>query len=150
VDGPKSASDPQAIANQRRADGMRKQFVNRVRQFNDLPEARQEKTRPQLAKEHKRTSLKLKQYGFDAPTFESLIADANSWKQLEAKPPAAAATQTIESLVEDAYLRTLSRYPDPEETETSVSFIAESSSPADGVQSLLWALVNTKEFIITH
>ena len=52
--------------------------------------------------------------------------------------------------MEDAYLRTLSRYPDQEEIDISISFIEESDSPANGVQSLLWALVNTKEFIITH
>jgi hypothetical protein len=56
----------------------------------------------------------------------------------------------MDSLVEDAYLRTLSRYPDKEEAEIAVAFIEESKSPADGVQSLLWALVNIKEFIITH
>ena len=49
----------------------------------------------------------------------------------------------MQQLIEDAHLRTLSRFPDVEETEIS-AFIEESKTPADGVQSLLWALVNTK------
>ena len=55
-----------------------------------------------------------------------------------------------EDIVQDAYLRALSRYPDDEEMQIALSFINDSEKTADGVQSLLWALVNTKEFIITH
>ena len=57
---------------------------------------------------------------------------------------------SMEQVVDDAYLRTLSRFPDPDERETSLQFIAESDSPKVGIESLMWALVNTKEFIITH
>ncbi len=74
----------------------------------------------------------------------------NPGKQLESKAQMMPATTNIESLVEEAYLRTLSRFPDDEEKQISTAFINESETPANGVQSLLWALVNTKEFIITH
>jgi hypothetical protein len=57
---------------------------------------------------------------------------------------------TPEQIVRTAYLRTLSRGPDAKETETSLAFLKESSSLADGVEGLLWALVNTKEFIVNH
>ena len=79
-----------------------------------------------------------------------LLKDKNAWPELDAPTSLKSATKTLEQLIEEAYLRTLSRYPDQEETEISVAFIEQSKTPADGVQSLLWALVNTKEFILSH
>ncbi|MBL8814484.1 MAG: DUF1549 domain-containing protein [Planctomyces sp.] len=55
-----------------------------------------------------------------------------------------------EELVREAYLRTLSRSPRPEELATATQFIAEANNPVDGLRSVLWALVNTKEFIVNH
>ncbi len=153
VQGPQSeAVDPRQTASERKADGFRRQLIGRIRQFNNTPAARQEKMRAALKKEYQAAVTKFQQYGYSIPPLASLIDDVDSWKELEAtavdgKKPA---IKTIGSLVEDAYLRTLSRYPDRQESQTSIAFIEESESPADGVQSLLWALVNTKEFIITH
>jgi hypothetical protein len=152
VSGPKT-NDPAQLANLRRAEGMRKQFVARVRQFSKQPEARQKKMRPQLAKEHARAAKKFKQYGFKMPGLKSLIEKPESWSQMDAEVETVAGSDgsvSIDKIVEDAYLRTLSRFPGQEETEISVAFIEESETPADGLQSLLWALVNTKEFIISH
>lgn len=149
VAGPQS-SDPRAVANERRADGYRKQFLNRVRQFGQLPEAREEKMLAALRKEHKRLVTRFESIGYDVPKLDELLEDPKSWSSLELVAPSKADQRSMESLVEEAYLRTLSRYPDQEETEISVAFINDSETPAEGVQSLLWALVNTKEFIITH
>jgi hypothetical protein len=91
-------------------------------------------------------------FGFETPSLAQLIDQPNPWQQLQpvqADQPERA-QQSIEEIVTEAYLRTLSRYPDPEETEISVSYIRESEKPAEGIESLLWALINTKEFIITH
>jgi hypothetical protein len=151
VSGPKSAGDPGQLANMRRADALRKQFVGRVRQFNKQPEDRQEKMRPQLAKEHTRAAKKFKQYGFKMPGLKSLIENPGSWSQMDTEiETVSTGSVSIEKIIEDAYLRTLSRFPDQEEIEISMTFIEESKTPSDGLQSLLWALVNTKEFIISH
>jgi hypothetical protein len=56
----------------------------------------------------------------------------------------------LERTIEVAYLRTLSRYPNDEERAVSREFIAQSEDPGDGVRGLLWALINTKEFIVNH
>ncbi len=53
-------------------------------------------------------------------------------------------------LVEEAYLRTLSRLPDEREMQLASAFIEESANPVDGARGLLWTLVNTKEFIVNH
>ena len=54
------------------------------------------------------------------------------------------------TLVKQAYLRTLSRYPDQREMDRSLKYIEESEGPIDGLRGLLWALLNTKEFIVNH
>jgi hypothetical protein len=60
------------------------------------------------------------------------------------------AREDVESLVKRAYLRSLSRYPNPEEIERCTEFIEQSENPLDGLRDLVWALINTKEFIVNH
>jgi hypothetical protein len=55
-----------------------------------------------------------------------------------------------ERIVRQAYLRTLSRYPTGQELERAAQFVLESDDPIDGARGLLWALINTKEFIVNH
>jgi len=53
-------------------------------------------------------------------------------------------------IVRQTYLRTLSRYPTDEELARARKYIDGSTGPINGVRGLLWALVNTKEFIVNH
>ncbi len=55
-----------------------------------------------------------------------------------------------EDLVKAAYLRSLSRLPSKSEMETSKKFLTQSEDRMTGARDLLWALINTKEFIINH
>ena len=59
-------------------------------------------------------------------------------------------TIDVPSAVEEAYLRTLSRRPTETEAATATSFIAQSKNPIDGLRDVMWALLNTKEFIVNH
>ncbi|XZE22450.1 DUF1549 domain-containing protein [Pirellulaceae bacterium SH449] len=63
------------------------------------------------------------------------------------KPSNAAVYQP---LIEEAFLRTLSRHPRPEEIEFASQAIAEAANPLSGLSDLLWALINSKEFILNH
>ncbi|TWT39208.1 DUF1549 and DUF1553 domain-containing protein [Blastopirellula retiformator] len=66
-------------------------------------------------------------------------------------PTAKQSTPTdVASLVEEAYLRTLSRLPDAEEKEIAQRHLEQVDNPVDGIRDLMWALVNTKEFIVNH
>lgn len=150
VQGPQSAADPREAATKKRAEAVRAQFVKRIKQVKALPESRREKSIAQLEREYGKMSSKMKSFGYKVPAFKKLVNAPGTWASLEAKSSLKPATTTLHQLVEEAYLRALSRFPDQEETEISVAFIEESETPAEGVQSLLWALVNTKEFIITH
>ncbi|MDG2220818.1 MAG: DUF1549 and DUF1553 domain-containing protein [Rubripirellula sp.] len=152
VPGPVGAQDPRQLAAIRKTDAMRKQMIKRAQQFRRLPEARQENLRKQLEREFASAAKRVTRAGFAVPKFEELIADPEVWASLEPAEMAgnAEAVATVSDLIEEAYLRTLSRYPDENESKIALQFIEESEATAAGVQSLLWALVNTKEFIITH
>ncbi len=56
----------------------------------------------------------------------------------------------LTSLVEEAFLRTLSRQPTTSELETSRKSVALAETPIQGLNDLLWALINSKEFILNH
>jgi hypothetical protein len=71
------------------------------------------------------------------------------WLDQVARESKAQNTDTAE-LVRQAYLRSLSRYPTDDELSRSVQYIAESSDTITGLRGVLWALLNTKEFIVNH
>ena len=54
------------------------------------------------------------------------------------------------AVVNAAYLRTLSRHPTDEELARCQTYIRESEDTLNGVRGVLWALLNTKEFIVNH
>lgn len=56
----------------------------------------------------------------------------------------------LPEVVRNTYLRTLSREPSEEELSRSVAYVESTPDQLSGVRDLLWALVNTKEFIINH
>jgi len=53
-------------------------------------------------------------------------------------------------MVTEAYLRTLSREPSEQEMTISLAHLREADEPVDGLHDLMWALLNTKEFIVNH
>jgi hypothetical protein len=64
-----------------------------------------------------------------------------------------AATQPAQShqeLIVEAYLRTVGRLPNDRELKTAEGYLAESSDTISGMKDLLWALLNTKEFIVNR
>jgi len=64
--------------------------------------------------------------------------------------PVQIAEAELPELVRQAYLRTLSRYPEDDELKRSLTFIGESTDSIAGLRGLMWALINTKEFIVNH
>jgi Protein of unknown function (DUF1549)/Protein of unknown function (DUF1553) len=56
----------------------------------------------------------------------------------------------LTTIIEEAFLRTLSRRPNADELKTSQQSVALASSPVQGLSDLLWALINSKEFILNH
>ncbi|MCA8997879.1 MAG: DUF1553 domain-containing protein, partial [Planctomycetaceae bacterium] len=56
----------------------------------------------------------------------------------------------LTQIVDDAYLRTLSRFPNDEERQIALGYIENAETQIDGTRDLLWVLINTKEFIVNH
>jgi hypothetical protein len=65
------------------------------------------------------------------------------------KVPGAKATDT-DALVREAFLRTLSRPPSAAEAKRSAAHIDQAGNRSEGLHDLLWALLNTREFITNH
>ncbi len=71
-------------------------------------------------------------------------------KPREAEVAASSKPMNDKQIVEQAYLRTLSRYPTDDEIERSLEYVNGGDDKVNGVRGLLWALINTKEFIVNH
>jgi len=54
------------------------------------------------------------------------------------------------NIVRAAYLRTLSRPPEPAEAARAAAYFAEAASVREAARDLLWALLNTTEFLVNH
>ena len=59
-------------------------------------------------------------------------------------------SESLPRVVEEAYLRTLSRRPQQTEFQDAISHINRADDFQTGVRDLMWALINTKEFIVNH
>jgi hypothetical protein len=53
-------------------------------------------------------------------------------------------------IIEELYLRTLSRFPKKEEAQLAQQGISRAPSLREGYEDLLWALLNSKEFLFNH
>lgn len=60
------------------------------------------------------------------------------------------AKATDEQCVEELFLGTLSRFPTDKEKDEAVKYIKGEKTRAAGLQDVLWALINTREFILNH
>ena len=61
-----------------------------------------------------------------------------------------AAGTPVAACVEELYLATLSRPPSPLEAADGAEIVAASPSPTEGLQDLLWALINSKHFLFVR
>ncbi len=61
-----------------------------------------------------------------------------------------AAKKPHDEIVTEIYLATVSRRPSPAEVEASHKFLAASPSPQEYYQDLIWALMNSKQFLFVR
>jgi len=81
--------------------------------------------------------------------------DGDLWKRLDPKTGWLAEVKEqkrtdVPGLVRDAYLRTLNRRPYDGELKIAGAHFADNKDPVEGLRSLMWALLNTKEFLLNH
>jgi hypothetical protein len=56
----------------------------------------------------------------------------------------------VDEVIEELYLRTVSRHPDAEERQTAKKVAAKAQEPQRGLEDVFWALLNSKEFLYNH
>ena len=90
------------------------------------------------------------------PTSKELEAELKQAKERLAKqqPQTAPAPKTplanADDYIAQVFLRTVSRPPTATEFEKARADLAAANSPAEGVRELLWAMLNTREFMVNH
>ena len=55
-----------------------------------------------------------------------------------------------EQIIDDLYLRCLTRRPTPEETQKLVALVAAQENVQQGLEDVFWALLNSREFLFNH
>lgn len=115
---------------------------------NRLPEKPDADASPQ---EQKRYKTAMTAYRKQAATIktERKRLDEYTGKSVEAAAPAKAIADP-DKLIEEVFLRTVSRPPSSTELEVARQDLSKADSVSGGVRELLWAMLNTKEFMINH
>jgi len=70
--------------------------------------------------------------------------------QANANEPNTTPAFDAKQVITQAYLRTVSRYPSEQELARCEQFIVNEKDEITGLRQVLWALLNTKEFIVNH
>lgn len=60
------------------------------------------------------------------------------------------AKRPLAESIEELYLVTLARPPRPDEVARARRWVAEAPTPREGLQDLLWGLLNSREFLFNH
>ena len=150
----------------------RTEFAQRVKKLNQqLAKARQAEDKIRLAKVESR----LKQATVALEGVNEQIARQLKQKNQAAKNQAAQAAEDkpvvaesageagragasgatleerqIAELIKQVYLRSLSRPPSEEELARATAHLRDARDPVAGLRDVLWAVLNTKEFIVNH
>ena len=56
----------------------------------------------------------------------------------------------LSDLIEQVWLRSVGRRPTSADRDRALKHLAETPSVAEGIRDLLWAMVNSKEFLLNH
>ena len=59
-------------------------------------------------------------------------------------------SKEVDQLINETFLRTVSRFPTPLERAKATTDINNAKNKIDGIRDLLWAMLNTKEFLVNH
>lgn len=98
----------------------------------------------------KRFEKQLAQTEGELEALEKKISEGKPSKSKDTKTAVEADPATVRALIEAAYLRTLSRFPNADELTIASNYMTAEEDLKDGLRDVLWALVNTKEFIVNH
>jgi hypothetical protein len=95
-------------------------------------------------------AAELQQYRNRRAKLEGSLADLQRRVKESSNRPAQLGEPQIEEIIREVFLRTVSRRPNNAELAQAKQDISAAASPLDGTRDLLWAMLNTREFIVNH
>ncbi len=116
-----------------------------TRQFNLLKKLKKEGGKPKQIQKVQRQIRALRQKLGMKPG-PGAVADKGAANPAKGE----AGTQQHAALIREAYLRTLSRVPTDDEKAIALAHLGDAPDVVSGARDLMWALLNTKEFIVNH
>ena len=147
----RSSPDGADVARERQRAAQREQlkerFTARVKRLKaQIAEAEKSNAEKQVVA--LRNQLKtLREQAKTQGIFEADTEDAPADNSAAASLPP---NFNAEEVITEAWLRTLSRFPTADELQTAQAHIKNAQDPVEGIRSVLWALVNTREFVVNH
>ncbi|MBI1369029.1 MAG: DUF1549 domain-containing protein [Planctomycetes bacterium] len=107
-----------------------------------------------LDPEAEKRALAQRRYEQELKQHERKMARLKELGRLDEAPAAPAPPPrrelNLDPIITQIFLRTVSREPTAQETSDARQSIEAAASPIDGLRDLLWAMLNTKEFITNH
>ena len=151
------SSTASAEAARRKAEAAKRAAKQRATYVSNM-EKRQRQIEDQLRSLRKRSDVPEKTKLARIAQYEKSIAGikkkikgiAGGSLERKTREPEKVTDDQLAEVIREAYLRTVSRRPSAEELSTSLAFVHDSNTVAEGVSGVLWALVNTKEFLLVH
>jgi len=141
-------NDPELLSALEQAKGGA--FVEEVRKATGGSQNRNKGEVAQLEPLIRKLEMKLK----DNPERKDLAAELKQAKERLGKMQPTAgdkrAPVNADDYITQVFLRTVSRPPTATEIEKARADIAAANSPSEGVRELLWAMLNTREFMVNH
>jgi hypothetical protein len=78
------------------------------------------------------------------------VAKRHAVAGVKERPAADLTDDDVAAIVREAYLRTLSRPPHATEAVRAAAHFATAGTVREATRDLMWALLNTKEFLVNH
>ncbi len=136
--GPAAGADDRVAERTKKAEARLAEICQKIKQAEKAKKTEQLKS---LRADYERYKKKLAEEGIRPAD----AGEASSKGTSQAKPLPA-----VGELVAEAYLRTFSRYPTTQETAEAEAYVKSSVDVGTGVRDLVWALLNSKEFVVNH
>lgn len=104
--------------------------------------------RIQVAEPSQETTIAQALALINGPTVNSRISNPDGF--LAQKIISRLGEREEKPLIENLYLNTLARFPSPAEIKDAVEYLKKATTPKEGFEDLMWALMNSKEFLFNH
>jgi hypothetical protein len=140
--------EPAANRNNRRLANLTRQLRTTNERIEELKQSQPDS--PRIKQGEERVAELRREIAAERRRGGSNRNRADRTEPAEPETPAETPKYDAREIVERAYLRTLTRYPRDEEVDAATEYLAASSDLRSGLQGLMWALLNTKEFIVNH